>query len=86
MSRISLTYGRKPPRHTFEENFKAACPMGTYNIGNHRRSNTAMHDGDFDCDELWSMVLKLIRQYDRGNEMAGEDASVLLETLDIEWV
>jgi len=94
----SITYGTVPSRSQFMSAFKRemeASPRGVYEITlrgwDARRMDTVYiagwhGNGDYAADELYALTKGLIKAWDGGNEWAGDLASSILYTLQIEWV
>lgn len=42
--------------------------------------------GEFDVDELYGILQKLVEAFENGDDEAGQFASDILYTLDFEWI
>lgn len=91
LPRITLTYGVLPPR---SEVIKRAAASGDpYRYHMKGRDADVMESIGFDAGpdalsptEVWQVINKLTKRYDRGDDDAGNLASSFLETLNIEWI
>lgn len=79
---LSLTYGTLPPHHLFVECFDLAVPSSFFHFGNDpRMGNCALTEG-----QLWSEIQKACREWEKGDDTAGDWVSCVLSVLGIEWV
>lgn len=88
----SMTYGKIPPFKMFKKNFDKEVDGDTYNY-NLKGSDLKIAkrvkipaSGDFTAKELYSIIIDLSQSWDDGFDDAGDLASSILSTLNIEWI
>lgn len=88
---LTLTYGVLPDYNKFEKKFKKYVGK-SYNY-NLKGSDASMAkkvgvptSGDFNAKQLYDVVKKLVDAFDDGDDEAGDLASSILYTMEIEWV
>ena len=88
---LELTYGVIPDFREFQSKFKKYVGKSyNYNLKG-SDANTAKKvgiptSGDFDVKEMYEIVKKLTKAWDNGNDDAGDLASSILYTMEIEWI
>lgn len=77
----SMTYGKLPTQGEFDAAFDAEV-HGKYRI----RNDARMGNVDLTASELWAEVYKATREWEEGDDAAGDWASCVLSTLGFEWI
>lgn len=85
--RQAMTYGVLPKRQDFcDAFFDATGGQPTYSLVVKGKAPKEVATGDYTEAELWAVVGKLKKAWERGDEDAGDWASGILTTLGFEWV
>lgn len=78
----SMTYGKLPSQAEFDAAFDDKVDGCKYRIRNDKR----VGDWDATQGELWAEVYKATREWEEGDDAAGDWASCVLYTLGFEWI
>jgi len=83
-----MTYGTLPDYDTcFRVQFDHILGrLEYYNIVAKGSMKKFVESGDYSPPELFKVVKQLVKQWQQGEDEAGDIASSILETLGIEWV
>ncbi len=94
MGWIRLNYGELPTRKQFDEQYFRAVGDDTFHM--HLKgsdadcffAHTSWHTtpDNYDADDLYDIVEELAQAFGDGAECAGDLASSILYTLEIEWI
>jgi hypothetical protein len=95
--RMSMTFGKMPPKAKWDEHWEAYADSPYYEItiGQGRSARAAEArlglDGSYDRDELFQKVIDLYNIADSEDDYDGDDsaaswASSIMETLGFEWI
>jgi hypothetical protein len=79
--RRSMSYGQLPTRKEFGEAFDEEVP-DKFSVGNDPYLGT----DEFTESELWKALQDLTRQFEEGDDGAGDTASSILYALGFEWI
>lgn len=79
----SLTYGRLPTRHVFNDSWKLSFPKEGYRAIYRIRNDKIVGDVDWTIDEVHQWIVNAING---GDKKELDLASSILYTLGIEWV
>lgn len=88
----SMTFGVMPEFRDFQKNFKKSVGNKLYPWELKGEDARAVQKigvdsyGEFTDKELYDIVKKLNKQYDKGDDDAGSLASAIMSTLDFEWI
>lgn len=89
----SMTFGVVPEFKDFQKNFKKSVKGNkTYNFDLKGEDARTMEKigidsyGDWTDRELYDIVKKLKKAWDKGDDNAGNLASAIMDTLDFEWI
>jgi hypothetical protein len=88
----SMNYGEVPEFRDFQKNFKKSVRAMSYNYdlkGADARTADKVGiptGGDWSDKELYTIVNKLKKAWDKGDDNAGDLASSIMYTLNFEWI
>jgi hypothetical protein len=89
----TMTYGVLPSRALFDAAFMQECPDGyRVRLGAHdsrtlARTGCAVDsNGGWADFQMWQVLTALVSLWEKGDDGAGDLASILLTSLGFEWV